>query len=74
MLDISLSPSETKVACGSKEKVILIFDIPKGMILEKNFMSNHNDSVTSVMWHPYKSLLISGSLDYTVKLWDIRNQ
>lgn len=68
-----MSPSETKLACGSKEKVILIFDIVKDMKVERTF-SNHTDSVNSLMWNPYKALLVSCSSDETVKLWDIRTQ
>lgn len=29
ILDISLSPGETKLACGTKDKIILIFDLEK---------------------------------------------
>ena len=43
------------------------------MKVERSF-SAHDDSVVSVQWHPYKSLLVSCSLDETVKLWDVRSQ
>ena len=65
--------SLSRLACGNKDKLIFIFELGEKMKVERSF-SAHNDSVVSVQWHQYKSLLVSCSLDETVKLWDVRSQ
>lgn len=77
VLDISLSPSQTKLACGMADNKCLIVDIGKERI--KAIVSapckkidRHVYGVTSIHWHPYKSLVLSCSVDLndTLKLWD----
>ncbi len=76
VLDISLSPFQTKLACGMTENKCLILDLGKERmksipILSKK-LSGHIYSVNCVHWHPFKSLILSSSLDIhdTIKLWD----
>lgn len=72
VIDIALAPSETRLVCGSKDKLIIIFELGEKMKVERSIPA-HQDSVVSVQWHHCKSLVVSGSLDETVKLWDVRS-
>lgn len=76
VLDVSLSPSQSKIVCGLVDKKCVVLDIEKErkdkkFPLHKTF-DKHIHSVNSVNWHPYKSLVVSSSilLTDTVKLWD----
>lgn len=39
---------------------------------EERALTGHGWDVKTVEWHPYKSLIVSGSKDNLVKLWDPR--
>lgn len=76
VLDICLSPFQTKVVCGMSDNKCLIIDLGKDKArsvpaLNRKF-SHHVYGVNSVSWHPYKSLILSSSLDIndSIKLWD----
>lgn len=75
-MDICLSPLQTKVVCGMSDNKCLIVDIGKEKAksvpaLNRKF-SHHVYGVNSVCWHPFKSLILSSSLDISdsIKLWD----
>jgi len=46
-----------------------LWDLKTGKLIEK--FDGHNDSVYSVSFSPDAKLLASGSLDKTLKLWDL---
>jgi WD40 repeat protein len=76
VLDISLSPFQTKLACGMTENKCFILDLGKERMktapsLSKK-LSGHIYSVNCINWHPFKSLILSSSLDIhdNIKLWD----
>lgn len=46
-----------------------IWDIRVGRVLSE--FSDHTGPVTDVEFHPHEFLLASGSLDRTVKFWDL---
>jgi len=76
VLDISLSPFQTKLACGNSENKCLILDLGKEKMKQipalSKKLSGHSYSVNCVNWHPFKSLVLSSSLDTNdmVKVWD----
>jgi WD40 repeat protein len=75
-LDICLSPLQTKVVCGMSDNKCLIVDIgrekAKSVPTLCRKFSHHVYGVNSVSWHPFKSLILSSSLDISdsIKLWD----
>lgn len=58
------------VACGD-DKLVKIYDFQNGT-LEK-VLKGHNWDVNSCDWHETMGLLISGSKDNMIKLWDPRS-
>lgn len=60
-----------KFVTGSDDANLKIFDFAGGV--EELLLTGHNWEVKCVDWHPSKGLLVSGSKDHQVKLWDPRN-
>ena len=67
--DIAWAPFDTKFATCSDDKTIKVWTV-KGQV--ESVMTGHRWDVLSCDWHPSKPLLVSGSKDNTVKLWDAR--
>lgn len=55
---------------ASDDASLKIFDFAAGT--EESVLTGHNWDAKSVDWHPTKGLLVSGSKDHQVKLWDPR--
>jgi len=36
-------------------------------------LRGHVDSVNEVCWQPYSNMIVSGSSDKTVSVWDVRS-
>ena len=67
--DITWAPFDTKFGTCSDDKTIKIWDV-KGKC--ELVMTGHRWDVKALDWHPTKPLLVSGSKDNSVKLWDAR--
>jgi general transcriptional corepressor TUP1 len=59
------------VAAGSIDKVVRIWDIQTGQLIGR--LIGHTESVYSVVFTPDGNGLVSGSLDCTLKLWNIES-
>lgn len=69
--DLSFNWDDLKfVACGD-DKLVKIYDFQNG-VLEK-VLKGHNWDVNSCDWHGEMGLLLSGSKDNMIKLWDPRS-
>lgn len=55
---------------ASDDSSLKIFDFAGGV--EESILNGHGWDAKSVDWHPTKGLLVSGSKDHLVKLWDPR--
>ncbi len=66
----SFCPTDSKFATCSDDGTIRIWDFMR--CLEERILRGHGADVKGVDWHPYKSLIASGSKDsqQPVKLWD----
>ena len=67
MNSVCFSPDGTKIASGSDDKTVLIWDAASGEQLCS--LTGHSDSVWSVALSKDGTRLVSGSADRTVKIW-----
>ena len=65
---MSFSPDGTKVASGSHDKTVKLWDVESGE--EIRSLERHSDYVTSVSFSPEGYKLASGSHDKTIKIWE----
>lgn len=68
--DLAFSPNDNKFVTACDDATLKIFDFSGG--IEESILTGHNWDAKSVDWHPTKGLLVSGSKDHQVKLWDPR--
>ncbi|KAI3629838.1 hypothetical protein MIR68_011273 [Amoeboaphelidium protococcarum] len=71
---VAISADGKYVAAGSLDKMVRVWNAEDGHLLAQ--MDGHKDSVYSVAFNPnadaqHKLTLVSGSLDKTLKLWDL---
>jgi glucose repression regulatory protein TUP1 len=57
------------VVAGSLDNVIWVWDLTTGNLLKR--LSAHTDSVYCVRFTPDDQFLVSGSLDKTLRSWDV---
>ena len=69
MNTLAFSPTDNILACGSKERIVKLFD----SITMENYcnLDGHKAGVRSVLFTPDGKLLISGSGDTVVNIWKI---
>lgn len=68
--DIAFSPGDHKFITAADDNLLKIWDFPKGEL--DVTLSGHQWDVKCADWHPTKGLIVSGSKDHTVRLWDPR--
>jgi polyadenylation factor subunit 2 len=68
--DLAFSPNDSKFVTASDDATLKIFDFARGE--EESTLTGHGWDAKCVDWHPTKGLLVSGSKDHLVKLWDPR--
>lgn len=68
--DIAFSPNDTKFLTASDDSTIKIWDFSGGV--EESALTGHGWDVKTADWHSTKGLIVSGSKDHQVKLWDPR--
>ncbi|XP_053200655.1 THO complex subunit 3-like [Panonychus citri] len=62
-----------RLASGSVDKSISIFNLDKDRLNKESTLKGHSDSVDQLSWHPsHPDILATASLDKTVRLWDAR--
>ena len=68
VMSVSFSPDGCKLASGSGDKTVKLWDVTSGKCLQT--MKGHFYAVISVSISPDGTKIASGSRDKTVKLWD----
>ena len=69
--DLAFAPTDTKFVTASDDATLKVYDFVEGS--EDLTLTGHGWDAKTVDWHPTKGLLVSGSKDHQVKLWDPRN-
>lgn len=69
--DLAIAPTDAKFVTASDDSTLKIFDFAAGV--EESVLTGHGWDAKCVDWHPTKGLLVSGSKDHLVKLWDPRS-
>ncbi|KAF7370909.1 Chromatin associated protein [Mycena sanguinolenta] len=67
---VAISPDGALVAAGCVDAVVRIWNVPSGVLVEQ--LRGHQDSVYSVVFTHDGYGLVSGSLDNTLKYWNLR--
>ena len=68
--DISFSPNDSKFLTCGDDSILKIWNFNNGK--EERILKGHNWEVKSCDWHPNLGLIVSGSKDNLIKLWDPR--
>jgi WD40 repeat protein len=68
VLCVALSPDGTRIASGSKDQTVRMWDVHHGT--EHACLSGHEDAVLGVAFSPDGRWVASGSLDQSVRLWE----
>ncbi|KAK8158181.1 WD40-repeat-containing domain protein [Phyllosticta citribraziliensis] len=68
--DLAFAPTDSKFVTASDDATLKIFDFAGG--IEESILTGHGWEAKTVDWHPTKGLLVSGSKDHQIKLWDPR--
>ena len=68
--DLAFSPNDSKFVTACDDATLKIVDFASS--LPESSLTEHNWDVKTVDWHPTKGLLVSGSKDHQIKLWDPR--
>ncbi|GKT23913.1 WD-repeat protein [Aduncisulcus paluster] len=68
----SISPTDECVAYGGAGGHVRLLNLKTGK--KEGSMPGHRDEVRKIFWHHSSSLVVSGSKDESMKLWDTRIQ
>ncbi|KAJ3507944.1 hypothetical protein NLJ89_g6020 [Agrocybe chaxingu] len=69
VLCVAFSPDGERIASGSYENTICIWDAETGTLLKEPF-EGHTGPVNSIAFSPDGKCIISGSFDATIRVWD----
>jgi mitogen-activated protein kinase organizer 1 len=68
---IKSSPDNGKIASGGADRQVLVWDVTSGEIVRR--YTAHWERINAIEFNEESSVLISGSFDATIRLWDLRS-
>ncbi|CAH6721795.1 polyadenylation factor subunit 2 [[Candida] jaroonii] len=69
--DLSFSPNDSKFLTSSDDSTMKLWNFNNGK--EERVFTGHHWDIKSSDWHPNLGLIVSGSRDNLIKLWDPRS-
>ena len=72
VLSVAFSPDGTRIASGSVDKTVRIWDSESGNLIAGP-LEGHSGPVNSVAFSPDGTRIASGSRDKTVRIWDVHS-
>jgi polyadenylation factor subunit 2 len=63
--------TSAKFVTCSDDGTARVFDFATSKL--ELIFKEHNSAVTACDWHPFQSLIITGSKDCSIRIWDPRN-
>ncbi|KAF2090745.1 mitogen-activated protein kinase organizer 1 [Saccharata proteae CBS 121410] len=72
VLDISVTDDNARFVSGGGDKTVFVWDVPTARTQRR--FAGHAGRVNAVAWGAGGDVVISGSYDGTVKLWDTKSQ
>ncbi len=67
---LSFSPSDSKLVSAGEDAAIHVWTV--GQSVPDTTLHGHQSDIKCIEWHPFRSLVASGSRDSAVRLWDPR--
>ena len=65
---LAVSPDRSLVAVAGDEQIVIVLEADT--LKEKTRFRAHDAAITALRFHPRKPILATGSMDYSLKLWD----
>ncbi|KAK8164705.1 WD40-repeat-containing domain protein [Phyllosticta citrichinensis] len=72
VLDISVTEDNARFASCGGDKSVFVWDVATAKTVRR--LAGHVSRVNSVAWGAAADVLVSGSFDASVKLWDLKSQ
>ncbi|KAL8294345.1 hypothetical protein RB597_007942 [Gaeumannomyces tritici] len=69
--DIAFAPNDSKFVVATDDAALRVYDFAAAT--RESTLSGHHWEAKACDWHPTKGLIVSGSKDHLVKLWDPRS-
>jgi mitogen-activated protein kinase organizer 1 len=69
---LKISSDNTQFISSGTDANVLLWDVSKGKVVTK--LQGHQKKVNTICWNYTNHIIVSGSEDTTVKVWDIREK